>query len=308
MEAQWHLARSVVATGEKDEAKKELHRFLDKYHGSPYEEEARILLNQQELRVAKSVSVIWAPEKTTQLKDLLLRFPNVTINTVLLEISDKQLKKSVQAATASLPNDPLFNWIDLANKMGLRVFLITPFRSTAESDIFNSDVKKRLLLFYHDIARYPLNGIYVNEIAYGVKEGWTPNAIAAYEALFLEQPKTTSLRFVGFRSRHITQLLNEIWDEIQLVSPEIEFGIGVPEILLMDPAKGLLETSLDYLELKEAAFDFYVVASVGSGAQRVSESLLKYGRLDKIWFNRTRKETISSLLEMPIQGIIVTTP
>ncbi|MBI3598567.1 MAG: hypothetical protein HY201_03850, partial [Nitrospirae bacterium] len=72
--------------------------------------------------------------------------------------------------------------------------------------------------------------------------------------------------------------------------------------------KGLSETSLDYLELQEAQFDFYWVGSMGAGSKKVLESLLKYGRTDNIWFQRTRKETISSLLEMPIQGIVVSSP
>ena len=350
MEAQWHLAMSYIAAGKNDEAKKELHLFLNNYRGSPYEEEARLLLHQQELSAAKSIAIVWAPEKTPSLKDLLLRFPNVTINTVLLEISDSQLKKSAQAPSKLLPNDPLSDWIGLAREMGLRVFLITPLRFTAsyqistpagEADIFNPEVKKGVLTFYRDITRYPVHGIYVNEIAYGVKEGWTPYAMAAYEEAFFEKLDVDKVfkkgggtpsaggvrserrlttaplltdhspsfwRFVGLKARHLSKLLNEVWDQIQSDSPEIEFGISVPEILLIDPAKGLVETSLDYLELKESQFDFYVVGSMGSGAQKVSEFLLKYGRIDNVWFHRTRKEAISALLEMPIQGIIVSSP
>jgi hypothetical protein len=282
-----------------------------------HEGDATPVLHQQKPVVTKSVALIWSPEKTPALKDLLLRSSTVTINTILLELSDKQLKKSAQTASNALLNDPLFGWIDSAQKMGFRVFLITPFRFatgyaetsfTKEVDIFDPAVKKRLLSFYRDIVRYPLNGVYVNDISYGIKEGMTPYAIATYQDLFSERLQTASLRFAGLRSRHITKLLNDIWAEIQLGSSEIEFGISVPEILLMDPTKGLIETSLDYLELKEAQFDFYVVGSMESGAQRVSESLLKYGKLEKVWFYRTRKETIISLLEMPIQGVIGTAP
>ncbi len=321
MEAQWHLAKSYAAAGKKDEAKKTLRLFLNNDHGSPHEEEARLLLHQQESNIAKSVAVIWAPEKTLPLKDLLVRFPNVTINTVLLELSDKQLKKSAQTPLKLLPNDPLSHWIDVAQKMGLRVFLITPLKNKSSAhaedvDIFNPEAKKGLLTFYRDIARYPLNGMVVNEIAYGIKEGLTPYAMAAYQDAFSEKleiarvrsASPSLLRFAGLRSRYLAKLLNDIWAEIQSGAPEMEFGISVPEMLLIDPAKGLMETSLDYLELKEAQFDFYVVSSAGLGAQKVSESLLKYGRIDKVWFQRTRKEAISALLGMPIQGIIVSSP
>lgn len=293
--------------------------------------DVRELPHQQNLAPPKSVAVIWSPEKTPFLKDLLPRYAsNITINTVLLALSEKQLKKSAQVTSNSLKNDPLFGWIDSAQKMGFRVFLITPFRlatgyseiavtgsSGAEVDIFSPEAKKGLLSFYRDIARYPLNGVYVTDISYGMKEGFTPHGIATYQDAFSEKlasrPNLNSplnspwlWRFAGLKSRHLTKLLNAIWAEIQLGAPEMEFGINVPEILLIDPTKGLMETSLDYLELKEAQFDFYAVDSMGSGAQRVSELLLKYGKLEKVWFHRTRKETIVSLLEMPIQGVIVT--
>ena len=319
-------------TGVED---KEIDRFIKDVRA--HKEDAPQPPRQQDSVVAKSVAVIWAPERTPLLQDVLLRFAvagplsQVTINTVLLELSDKQLKKSAQAASNSLTNDPLLGWIVSAQKMGFRVFLTTPFRFTTryaektvtggttsageDADIFSPEVKKGILSFYRNIARYPLNGIYVNQIAYGMKEGITPYAVATYQDAFSEKlearQNATShslWRFAGLKSRHITKVLNDIWAEIHMASPEMEFGIGIPEILLMDPAKGLLETSLDYLELKEAQFDFYVVASLGAGVQKVSESLLKYGKLERVWFHRTRKETIVSLLEMPIQGVIVTTP
>ncbi len=292
-----------------------------------YGKDARQLPHQQDLAPPKSVALIWPPEKTPFLKDLLPRYAsNITINTVLLSLSEKQLKKSAQVTSNSLKNDPLFGWIDLAQKMGFRVFLITPFRfatgyseiavtgsASAEVDIFSPEAKKGLLSFYRDIARYPFNGVYVTDISYGMKEGFTPYGIAAYQHDFSEtlasRPHLNSpslWRFAGLKSRHLTKLLNAVWAEIQLGAPEMEFGINVPEILLIDPTKGLMETSLDYLELKEAQFDFYAVDSLASGAQRVSELLLKYGRLEKVWFQRTRKETIVGLLEMPIQGVIVT--
>ncbi len=282
-----------------------------------YGKEVSQLSPQQVSAPTKSVAVVWSPEKTPLLQTVLSRSANVTANTILLEVSDQQLKRSAQALSNIVARDPLFDWIVSAQKMGFRVFLTTPFRSIAgyEVDIFNPEVKKGLLSFYRNIARYPLNGIYMNDISYAMKEGITPYAIATYQDLFSEKLETrlsqtghSLWRFAGLKSRHLTKLLSEIWAQIQVVSPEMEFGIGVPEILLTDPAKGLMETSLDYLELKEAQFDFYVVASQGTGAQSVSESLLKYGKLDKVWFQRTRKEKITSLLEMPIQGVVISSP
>jgi hypothetical protein len=280
---------------------------------------------QQVSSATKSVAVIWSPEKTSALKDILPRSSNITINTILLNVSDKQLIKSAQTPTPSLKGDILFTSIDSARNMGFRVFLMTPFRFTTrypegplakgqESDIFSPQVKKNILSFYRDIARYPLHGIYVNEIAYGTNEGFTPYAIATYQDAFSErlEAKTHSSsslrwRFAGLKSRHITKILIDIWAEIQGISSEMELGVAVPEILLMDPAKGLMETSLDYLELAEARFDFYVVSATESGAQRVAESLLRYGKLEKVWFQKTKKETLNTLLEMPIQGIIMMT-
>jgi hypothetical protein len=83
-------------------------------------------------------------------------------------------------------------------------------------------------------------------------------------------------------------------------------GVGIPEILLIDPLQGLTETALDYMELKKAGLDFYAITSAGGNREAVLASLSKYGKSDPIWLYRSRGETIASLLPLPIQGVILT--
>ncbi|MEK7702800.1 MAG: tetratricopeptide repeat protein, partial [Nitrospirota bacterium] len=352
MEARWHLAKSYAAAGKKDLASEELARFLDIYPNSPYEDEARSMLNRQEPPVStgKVIALIWAAETAQKLTGLLPKFSDVVVDTVILEVSNRQLIKSAQTASQSIANDPLSTWINEAKNAGLRVFLSVPLRIPVhtpshrsddldqksrskglfetrreELDLFDPQVRKEVLLFYRNIARYPLDGVYLNKIAYAPEEGRTPYAIASYQDFFSEtldverllgkkedaratKPRLASSkkwRFKGLKSRYLADLLRQIHVNVNSVNSRIEFGIEIPEVLLIDPQQGLLETALDYMELRDSVFDFHVIATSGANRRRVLESLSKYGGGDRVWFSRAQGETFASLMLLPIQGVMM---
>ncbi|MEK7286477.1 MAG: tetratricopeptide repeat protein [Nitrospirota bacterium] len=352
MEARWHLAKSYVALGKKDLANDALADFLETYPKSAYEEEARAMLHRQvPTESTKVIAITWQPEKTSSLKTALSSFSEVSVDTIFLEISNKQLIKSAKAPLESLSDDPLFIWIDMAKKMGLRVFLSVPLRVPIHTtvhvldrlvqksrskndlseknvilDLFDPEVKKELLLFYRNIARYSWDGIYLHQIGYGLEEESTSYIALLYQDSFSEKLEIERLfekertfgpvarrrpassqfwRLNGMKSRYLADLLRQIHLNINGVNSQTEFGIEIPEILLIDPARGMVETALDYIALRDAAFDFYLVASTGTHRRRLLESLSRYGGGDRAWFVRADGETVSSLVALPVQGVVL---
>ena len=186
-----------------------------------------------------------------------------------------------------------------------------------------------VLQLYRDLSRYPIDGIYLRDIYYSIEEGWTPSALDLYQRLFSERPDPAALfgaeaaggeggspsappfwRWVGWRSRFISGLLNEIRMEIQSNRPYVQFGVGFPEALVSRPAQGLAEFSGDLLEMKESHFDFYFLIS-GAGALSTSalmELFSKYAiRPEEVWLQRPISEADSLLsagAKMPFRGVV----
>ncbi len=344
MEAQWHLARTYLASGERDLAKRELSLFLRNYRNNAYEDKARLFLSQMELESAKTIAVSWSPVRTPRWKTVKRPPDAPEVNTILLEIPDEQLER-LWSATVSIPlDDPLYQWIDSVQKAGFRVILKTALRTmpwataqhpdwrdqrydpqkqsfvtTEKLDLFHPEVKKMLRTIYQRIARYPIEGIYIDEIAYRSDEGWTPAAQTLYQNLFSEKLDPASLfirtdsepsppelfHFAGIKSRYLAKLLTDIQKAIRLERPHVNLGIGIPYILFVDPATGLMDHSLDYLELKQTPFDFYVMTSAETWNEDTYESILKYGKTETIWFQLTPGQNLSKALAAPIQGVIL---
>lgn len=199
-------------------------------------------------------------------------------------------------------------------------------------DIFNDDVSTVLLQIYHRLAQYPFDGIYVGEISYGINEGWTPHALDRYQELFLERPVPFRLignpvqisgnthstpggaqfwHWVGWRSRYINSLLKDLQDEVKSVRPEIQFGIAIPHFILVDPVKGLADTSLDLLELNQSKFDFYLLISNSRGPAPLTllDDLLRYEiSPERIWLQSELNGTQDFLqVKSSLQGFVIRT-
>ncbi len=205
-------------------------------------------------------------------------------------------------------------------------------RPLSKLDIFNEDVSSVLLQIYHRLAQYPFDGIYVEEISYGPDEGWTSHAQNQYEDLFLERPipfrmiespdkisdkkrflpgEAQFWHWVGWRSRYINKVLKDLRNTVKSVRPEIQFGIEIPHFILVDPLKGLTDTSLDLLELNQSKFDFYLLTSDpgGSPSPNLLEDLLRYELPpERIWLQSEAIGTRGPLqVESPLQGLVIRT-
>ena len=346
-EAQWYLVQSYIATGKTKRAHNELNLFLRNYRDSPYEKEARTLLLQIESSKEKVLAVVWSPDSSAPLHGHQLRQNFPGINTIILRIPDDQLRKTAVSTSGSLAEDRLYEWIHSVRKEAFRVLVMMPLRTmrwavlhrpdwrdqrydperkilqrTETLDLFHPEVKAMLIRLCQNMAGYPIDGIYMEQIGYGMDEGGTPAAQALYSAFFLEELEWAQVlktksdrpvsvqfwRFAGLKSRYLANLLDEMRQAALKVRPAIAFGVGVPALLLMDPQEGLVQSSLDYLQLRESGFDFYVITSVDIPTEPLYASIKKYGFSEKVWFESDDHETARSFYQMPIQGVVVSSP
>lgn len=342
MEAQWYLARSYRAAGEHDRAVRELNLLLKNYSNNPHRDEARRLLSQLTSDLKKVVAVTWSPDKA--LKDRLRGVNSPGINVVILELPSNVLEALAAAEPRQAVSNRFNRWIAEARQEKLRVFVKVPFRTlpwaianhpdwrdahvqqgqTKERlDLFHPEVKAMLLQLCRNIARYPIDGIYIDQIAHQMEEGETISARILYERLFMEKLHLTghsmdnrkdaiptqSWRFAGLKSRYMTDLLDDIQTAVHILKPQMAFGVSVPEILLMDPRDGLVQASLDYVHLKAAQFDFYVITERGAPQEAVYASLQKYDMLGKTWLEESRGTRRNEMFShFPIQGVVVSRP
>ncbi len=348
MEAQWHLAKSYVAMEQKDWARRELNLFIKNYRQSRYNEEAQALLlalDQPELNSEKVVAAVWSPVVNPRFDSQLFRQNYPGINTIILDIPDEQLKKAASGILGPLAEDRLYEWIRSVQQERFRVVARISLRTmrwaildhpdwrdqrynmarggletTNTLDLFHPEVKRMLLRLCQSIAEYPVDGIYIEQVAYGVDEGGTTSAQNIYYNLFSERLELTEAfrsslphrptsaqfwRFAGLKSRYLAGLLDEIQTATRKVRPQVQLGIHIPDLLLVDPLDGLVQSSLDYLQLKEARFDFYVVTAMGASREKMYASLQKYGATHGIWIEWHDTENMPPLAHMPVQGIVV---
>ena len=350
MEAQWHLAKSYVEMGRKDLASRELDLFLVNYRFSRYEEQARLLQFQLAFGSKRVIAVTGSPDRLPQLRSKLMALNHPGINTILLEIPEDQLRKiALSSSGSSFQDDPLYTWINAARREKFRVIVKIPFRTmrwatlydptwrdqrydiregilktTETLDLFSPDVKKMLLRLCRNIATYPIDGIYIDQISYRMEEGWTPSAQHLYQELFSEKlqvahsfktswefprmendPASVQFwRFAGLKSRYLADILTEVRIAVHETRENLLFGVSIPELLLVDPLEGFVQSSLDYLKMREARFDFFVVTKRAVPKERLYELLKKYGTVEDVWLEWDVQE--GGLQEtLPIQGIVV---
>jgi len=355
MEAQWHLAKSYIAMEHKNLAVRELDLFLANYPESRYQGQALILRSEVALSSKKVIATLWSPHIQPQLNNQLLHLNYPGINTILLEIPDDQLRRIAFSSGAPVAGDPLYEWINAIRKEKFRVIVKIPLRTmhwpvlyrsdwrdqkydaqngilqtTDALDLFHPEVKAMLLTLCRNIAAYPIDGIYIDQISYPMEEGWTPAAQGLYQNLFLEKLQLAHVfkaswaealnkkgddptsvqfwRFAGLKSRYLADLLTAIHIAIENVQYNLSFGVGLPEMLLVDPLEGFIRSSLDYLQLKEVRFNFFVVTKRETVRERLYESLQKYGAAEDIWFEWDHRGGLFPPEKIPIQGIVVSGP
>lgn len=356
-EAQWLLARTYEAAGEKPEAARELRYFLKNYPKSLHEEEARFLLSRLEQTDQKIVAVIWSPSAGWEMEDYLRAFRR-RANTVIIPVFNNSPGRSgvfFQTSGAPLLADRLRAWIETARRMGFRVMAVLPIRemrwATAahpewrdaaydsnqgilrpleKLDLFNSEVKGMILDLYRDLARYPVDGIYISDLSYGAEEGWTPPATRLYESAFSESIDPASIvagsagraregrrsqfwHWIGWRSRYLSDFVRELQTAVRLNRADLLWGAALPEIVLTHPVKGLAETSIDLLDIKRADNDIYLIfpQSAPGGMQLLLDTISKYAiRPEEIWLQPTSTDRalLSEAMNSPFQGLILPSP
>lgn len=356
-EAQWLLAKSHHATQERRLAVRGLRDFLRNYPGSAHEEEARALLIQLEQSGQKTIAVYWVPSLQETFEDRVGAFQRRGINTMMVRVFDNTPGRSglfFKGGAAPLLEDRLGEWIQTAHRAGLRLVVEAPLREMAWAtqshpdwrdrrydakrkkldaidrlDLFNKEVRRMILQLYRDLSGYPVDGIYIRDIYYGMEEGWTPSALQLYQDRFSETldpdrvfgaqksksapyPDVPSFwRWVGWRSRFISDFLKEIRREAQSEHPHIEWGLEFPPSLILHPLKGLAEFSGDLLELKQSQFDFYLLTPGSSGPFSLGALLKTFPqyalRPEQVWM-RLPTSGVDSFLtafsKTPLQGLV----
>jgi hypothetical protein len=356
-EAQWLLARTYDAAGEKPEAIRELRFFLKNYPKSLHEEEARFLLSRLEQPDQKIVAVIWSPLSGWEMEDYLRAFRR-RANTVIIPVFNNAPGQSgvfFRASGAPLLADRLREWTETAHRMGFRLMAAMPIRemrwattahpewrdakydpskgtlhSVEKLDLFNPEVKEMVLGLYRDLARYPIDGLYLTDLTYEADEGWTLSATRLYEGLFSESIDPGSVvagavgrtrdgrgpqfwHWIGWRSRYLSDLVKNLQSEVRLRRPDLLWGAALPEIVLTQPVKGLAETSVDLLDIKRAENDIYLIFPQSSpgGAQLLLDTVSKYAiRPQEVWLQPTsnNRTLLSEAMNSPFQGLILPSP
>ncbi|MFQ5579291.1 MAG: family 10 glycosylhydrolase [Nitrospiria bacterium] len=355
-EAQWFLVNSYLGVREKTLALRELQSFLENYTDSPHEEMARNLLFRLNPLHTKTVAVYIDPGVPEFFENEVKVLKEKGINTIILPVTYSLASRQFVLSGSFLrENGSLLDWVEMAHLSGLRVLAKLPLREipalsdrrprwrdlryereerslrpTNKLDIFNEDVSRVLFQLYRRLAKYPVDGIYVGDISYGIDEGWTPHALDRYQDLFLERPVPFRMigdpaqisdiketppsgeqfwHWVGWRSRYINRLLRDLQSEVKSVRPEIQFGIAVPHYILVNPLKGLSETSLDFLELNQSKFDFYLLIPRSRKPVPLSflDGLLRYELpLERIWLQSELNNTPGFLqVRNSLQGLVV---
>ena len=212
-EAQWLLARTYDAAGEKPAAIRELQFFLKNYPKSIHEEEAHFLLLRLEQTDQKTIAVIWSPLSGRSLEAYLQPFLGKANTVIIPAFSNAAGRSGVFFQTSSAPvlADRLPEWIEIAHQKGFRIVAAMPiremqwatqshpewrdrqyqsnngtFQPIEKLDLFNPDVKEMALQLYRALSQYPVDGIYVGDLSYRIEEGWTPSAVRLYDSLFSE--------------------------------------------------------------------------------------------------------------------------
>lgn len=356
-EAQWLLARTFDATGAKPEAIRELRFFLKNYPKSLHEEEARLLLSRLEKSDQKIIAVTWSPLSGREMEDDLRAFRR-RANTVIIPVFNNSPGRSgvfFQASGAPVLADRLREWTETAHRMGFRVMAALPIREMRwatqarpawrdirydpnkqdlhpieKLDLFNAEVKEMVLALYRDLARYPIDGVYISDLSYGAEEGWTPSAIRLYEELFSESIDPGSVvagsvgrtrdgggsqfwHWIGWRSRFLSDFVKDLQTEIRRRRPDLSWGAAFPETVLTHPVKGLAETSIDLLDIKRAENDFYLIfpQSGPGGVQLLVNTISKYAiRPQDVWLQPTSNDRalLSEVMRSPFQGLILPSP
>ncbi len=314
-EAQWLLARTYDAAGEKPAAIQELQLFLRNYPKSIHGEEAHFLLSRLEQSDQKTIAIVWSPLSGRSLEDHLRPFLRKA-NTVIIPVFSNVPGRSgvfFKASGAPVLADDLPRWIEVAHRRGFRIMTAMPIREMRwatrshpewrdhqydarqgtvhpieKLDLFNPEVKEMVSQLYRDLSRYPMDGIYIGDLTYGIEEGWTPSAVRLYENLFSESIDPESIvtgsigrtkeeagregrgpqfwHWIGWRSRSLSGFLKDLQTENRPHRPDMQWGVALPEIVLTHPLKGLAETSIDLLDMKRAETDFYLILTQSSSS------------------------------------------
>lgn len=362
-EAQWLLAKSYEAAGEKEPAIREFHLYLRNYPNSAHEEEAHAFLFRLEQSDRRTIAVTWSPASGRTLEESLRRFKKWGANAVVVPVAENGAEGSglyFRSVGAPLVGDRLPEWAETAHRLGYRLIAKMPLREMRwaalarpewqdgkfdpergvvrpieKLDLFRPEVKEWLRSLYRDLASYPIDGIYVDDLAYPIDEGWSASAVRQYERLFSESPGPNEWieakggrvpdgarrggrppefwHWVGWRSRHATDLLKELQETVHSVHPGTEWGIGLPETLLADPMKALEETSLDLLDVRrsQTAFYLFLPNPLPLPAQTFLDALAK-SRIppQEVWVRRnTAAASLSSEMRLsPFRGILLASP
>ncbi|MBI3804309.1 MAG: family 10 glycosylhydrolase [Nitrospirae bacterium] len=362
-EAQWLLAKSYDATGEKEAAIRELRLYLRNYPNSTHEEEAHAYLFRLAQADPKTIAITWAPASGRGLEEALRRFKKWGANAVILPVVDNSIGRGglfFNSPGAPVSSDRVGEWAETAHRMGYRMIAQVPLREIRwatllhpewrdqkfdpkrgtvqpieKLDLFHPEVREMILRMYRDLGAYPIDGIYIEDLSYPAEEGWSPSAIRLYEGLFFEPLGPNDLlevrgglntdgrgrterapqfwHWVGWRSRHMTDLLKELQGVVHSVHPGVEWGIALPEMLVTQPMRGLEENSLDLLDLKRAPTDFYLFASTpGSlGTQTLVERLSRYHiQPQEVWLHQRASGTASpsEMGGFSFRGLLLVTP
>lgn len=350
-EAQWLLAKSYDASGRKGAAVRELRIFLKNFPESPHQEEARSSLVRLENTPKKVIAAYWSPNARKPLKESLHSYINRGINTVIITGVSEQggfsrdgadlqtglhdwIEMAHLAGFQVIVRVPLRElgglrpeWRDQQWDIGKRERQPIP-----KLDLFNAEVKQAVLQVFRELAAYPIDGIYVDAFAYRMDEGWTSSAAELYQNLFFERMDPQFLNgplrsigeersspvtppfwhWVGWRSRFISKLLKDIQKEVESVRPGIRFGLALPEVVLLNPVKSLVELSLDFLELKRSKFDFYFLTSKADPlpVTLISDTLSRYAiPPQEVWLQwMFNDDPASHFSRFPFQGFVLLNP
>ncbi len=354
-EAQWLLAKSYLADGRRESAVRELRHFLENNPKGAHETEARALLFRLVQSDQKTVAATWSPDGGLSLEEAIRAFEREGANAVVIPSYGKRAGHEglyYRSSTGPLIDDRLQEWIDAAHRVGFRVIVEMPIRrmpwafrqhpewrdrqydvarreirSIEKLDLFQAEVKEGVLQLYRDLAAYPIDAIYIPDLAYGIGEGWSPSALRDYETLFLELPQPEEIygervadpvsrpsdrfpprfwHWVGWRSRYLSGFLKDLQGAVRPLRPDVRWMIGLPDLAVTDPIEGLSTTSIDLLDLKRTETDFYIFLpdSNRSETEVLLRRLTRYAiEPRQIWLGADTTIRLSELLLSPVNGV-----